>query len=90
VVPILATALTKHHHAVVIWATAEAVFTSIIAFVTGGDTTLRARRVAGLARARWSSCYVYVSYDWFEIEMNRTTIISRIMMCHTIDLRLRE
>lgn len=46
-IPVLATTLTCDHHAMIIWTTAEAVFSPIVAFIVGRETTLGTRSLAG-------------------------------------------
>jgi hypothetical protein len=47
VVPVIAAAITIDHHAMVIWATADAVLTSIIALVVGRGKVLSSSDVGG-------------------------------------------
>lgn len=47
VIPVLARAFAEYHHAMIIRATANAVFTSVVALVLGRGTGLRSRSHAG-------------------------------------------
>jgi hypothetical protein len=55
VVPILTTSLAENHHAMIIRATADAVFSAIIGLVAGRDTGFGTRGLASLTRAGWGA-----------------------------------
>jgi hypothetical protein len=52
-VPIFTTTLAVDHHAMIIRATADAVFSTVIAFVAGGGTIFRTRGLTSLPRTGW-------------------------------------